>query len=179
MIRNLLDPPDGHTLAAALQRELVRDAGLGRGLSLAFIDIDRFTQFNAAHGWDRGTQVIEAIASVLARIPGCPAGGWIGGDAFAVVLAGVSASEARQTMQRASTVIGDVARTSHICRAHISISVGGVTAARRCAVRVIMRDAHGQLMSAKHAGGGRVAWTMASPHGPYAAGPPLIRRVDG
>jgi diguanylate cyclase (GGDEF)-like protein len=163
VIRNLLDPPDGHTLAAILQHELERADGLERGLSLAFIDIDRFTQFNSAHGWDRGNQVLEAIASVLTRISGHPAAGWIGGDAFALVIAAVSALEAAQATSRTSTVIRDVARINGICRKEIAISVGGITAYQRCTVREIMRAAYDQLMMAKRAGGDRVEWNVHVP----------------
>ena len=163
MIRNLLDPPDGHTLAAVLQRELERPDGLERGLSLAFIDIDRFTQFNSTHGWDRGNRLLEAIASVLTRIGGCPAAGWIGGDAFAVVIADVCASEAAQALWRTSTVIRDAARISDICRERITISVGGITTYRRSAVRGIIRAAHDQLMMAKRAGGDCVEWAAHFP----------------
>jgi diguanylate cyclase (GGDEF)-like protein len=165
VIRNLLDPPDGPTLAAVLKHELERADGLKRGLSLGFIDLDRFTQFNSAHGWDRGNQLLAAIASVLARIDGCPAAGWIGGDAFALVIADGSAVEAVQAMRRTSTVIRDVARTSGICREAIAISAGGITIHRRCTVRAIIRAAHDQLMIAKRAGGDRVEWTARFPPG--------------
>lgn len=163
MIHNLLDPPDGHTLAAVLQHELERADGLERGLSLAFIDIDGFRQFNLAHGRDRGNQVLEAIASMLTRVRGCPAAGWIGGDAFAVVIADVSASEAAQAMGRASAVIRDAARIRGVCREEIAVSVGGITTYRRCTIRGLIRAAHDQLMTAKRAGGNRVEWTVHFP----------------
>jgi len=163
VIHNLLDPPDGHTLADVLQHELERFDGHERGLSLAFIDIDRFTQFNLAYGWDRGNQVLEAIASVLTRISGCPAAGWIGGDAFALVIADVPAVNATQTMWRTLTVIGNAARLSGICREEIAISIGGITTYRRCTTRALIRAAHDQLMMAKRAGGNRVEWSRLAP----------------
>jgi diguanylate cyclase (GGDEF)-like protein len=150
-MRNLLDPPDGYTLASILQGELERNARVESGLSLAFVDVDEFTRFNAVYGWNRGTEVLEAIVTALAAIPGCSAGS-IGGDAFAVVIGGMAASEAREAMRRKSQVIAQIAR--------VCVSIGGVTTRRRCTVRAMMRAAHDQLMAAKRAGGDRVVWMV-------------------
>ena len=159
MILNLLDPPNGNTLAAVLQRELECVAGVEQGLSLAFLDVDGFTQFNADHGWERGTQVLNAIASVLSEVPGQAAAGSIGGDAFAVVISRASAEEAKHAMFLAFQMIVDVARTSGISGSLIGVSIGGVTTTVRRTTSIMIRAAHDQLMAAKHAGGGQVLWT--------------------
>lgn len=156
---NLLDPPNGNTLAAVLQRELECAGGVEPGLSLAFLDLDAFTQFNADYGWERGTQVLNAIVSVLSEVPGQAAAGSIGGDAFAVVISRASANEAKHAIFHAFQMIVDVAQRSGICRSLIGVSIGGVTTTVRRTTSTMIREAHGRLIAAKRAGGGQVLWT--------------------
>jgi diguanylate cyclase (GGDEF)-like protein len=73
----------------------------GGGLSVAFIDIDRFKGINDLGGHEAGDRIIKGVADLLmhnARIND-HVGRW-GGDEFVVVMPHTGADEAAQAMQR-------------------------------------------------------------------------------
>jgi diguanylate cyclase (GGDEF)-like protein len=67
---------------------------IGRRYTIAMIDVDRFKDFNDAHGHQVGDEVLRMVASRLARVGG---GGRVfryGGEEFTVVFSGRDASDA-------------------------------------------------------------------------------------
>jgi diguanylate cyclase (GGDEF)-like protein len=67
---------------------------IGRRYTVAMIDVDRFKDFNDAHGHQVGDEVLRLVASRLARVGG---GGRVfryGGEEFAVVFSGKDARDA-------------------------------------------------------------------------------------
>jgi len=66
---------------------------LGSGYSVGMVDIDHFKQFNDRYGHDVGDQVLRMVSAKLERIPGGGKAFRYGGEEFAVVFPGQSASD--------------------------------------------------------------------------------------
>src|SRR5690606_38736756 len=85
-----------------LEQRLVAARAAGQSLTLLFIDLDDFKRINDSMGHDAGDQVLEQVASRLARcLPQADAGNAVlarlGGDEFVVLLAtGAEHDAARQ-----------------------------------------------------------------------------------
>lgn len=66
---------------------------LGSGYSVGMVDIDHFKQFNDRYGHDVGDQVLRMVSAKLERISGGGKAFRYGGEEFAVVFPGQSASD--------------------------------------------------------------------------------------
>jgi diguanylate cyclase (GGDEF)-like protein len=76
----------GHFLEA-LESEVVRARRTGRGLSLVFLDIDDFGEFNATYGHTLGDRLLRAVAMLLSNSISLPEiVARYGGDEFALLL---------------------------------------------------------------------------------------------
>jgi diguanylate cyclase (GGDEF)-like protein len=70
-----------------LEGEVVRARRFGRGLSIIFLDIDDFGEFNANYGHTMGDRLLRAVAMTLAASISLPeVVARYGGDEFAVLL---------------------------------------------------------------------------------------------
>ena len=70
-----------------LEGEVVRARRFGRGLSIIFLDIDEFGEFNASFGHTMGDRVLRSVAMTLATSVSLPEiVARYGGDEFAVLL---------------------------------------------------------------------------------------------
>lgn len=73
----------------------------GRSLVLVLADIDHFKQVNDLHGHPAGDEVLRRVASLLVEVfDGRASLGRVGGEEFAVALAGASSDEAVELLQR-------------------------------------------------------------------------------
>ncbi len=71
----------------ALEAEVIRARRFNRGLSLVFLDIDDFGQFNAEYGHSLGDRVLRAVAMALASSISLPElVSRYGGDEFVLLL---------------------------------------------------------------------------------------------
>jgi diguanylate cyclase (GGDEF)-like protein len=71
----------------ALDSEVQRARRFGRGLSLVFLDIDEFGDFNASYGHTLGDRVLRSVAMTLAGSIALPEiVSRFGADEFAVLL---------------------------------------------------------------------------------------------
>jgi diguanylate cyclase (GGDEF)-like protein len=71
----------------ALEGEVVRARRYGRGLSLVFLDIDDFGEFNSNYGHTLGDRLLRSVAMTLAGAVALPEiVARYGGDEFAVLL---------------------------------------------------------------------------------------------
>ncbi|HEX5370903.1 MAG TPA: sensor domain-containing diguanylate cyclase [Dehalococcoidia bacterium] len=76
----------GHFLEL-LESEVVRARRTGRGLSLVFLDIDDFGEFNATYGHTLGDRLLRAVAMLLSSAISLPeVVARYGGDEFALLL---------------------------------------------------------------------------------------------
>jgi diguanylate cyclase (GGDEF)-like protein len=70
-----------------LEREVLRAARYGHGLTLVFMDLDRFKLINDTFGHMEGDRVLHAIGDLAASmLRGSDVAGRMGGDEFAVLL---------------------------------------------------------------------------------------------
>jgi diguanylate cyclase (GGDEF)-like protein len=76
-----------HAFTDQLEAELDRAERYGRGLTLVFLDLDRFKTINDTFGHPEGDRVLREVARLLDDgLRGSDLAGRMGGDEFAVVL---------------------------------------------------------------------------------------------
>jgi len=146
-------------LDAQLQREIDRARTEGRSLSLTLLDIDRFHDVNATHGWPTGDRVLQAIAAVLQSA--VRATDWVaryGGEEFVIVMPDTDVASARAVAERvrqafASTVIDGV--EGQRIAATLSAGVAALTATTASGVALV-QHASNALLQAKSTGRNRV-----------------------
>ncbi len=71
---------------------------LGRGHTLAMLDIDHFKRFNDTHGHDVGDQVLRLVAAKLRQVKGGTAYRY-GGEEFCIVFAGRRSDQAPEALE--------------------------------------------------------------------------------
>jgi diguanylate cyclase (GGDEF)-like protein len=88
---NLTDLPNRALFQKGIQEQIEEDGKTQQEFAVLFIDVDDFKSVNDAFGHTIGDQALEQIASMLLRIIG-PEDlvGRVGGDEFAILLAGSS-----------------------------------------------------------------------------------------
>ncbi|MBI2923349.1 MAG: GGDEF domain-containing protein [Planctomycetes bacterium] len=105
-VQNLTDSLTGlgnrRRFDADLAREVPRARGLGRPLTLAFLDLDDFKSVNDRFGHDAGDALLRNVAAALESGIRCDsdAAYRLGGDEFALLLPGAAAAEAREVLDR-------------------------------------------------------------------------------
>jgi diguanylate cyclase (GGDEF)-like protein/PAS domain S-box-containing protein len=127
------------------------------GLTVAFIDLDRFKLVNDSLGHAVGDRLLEVFARRLAAAAG-PADlvARFGGDEFVVVLVGVSAESAGRL---AAEVIAASREPVDIgARLLVTASVGLAAGAGPADLGRLLREADAALYRAKDAGRERAAW---------------------
>jgi diguanylate cyclase (GGDEF)-like protein len=82
-----------------MRTELSRDSVTAAPLSLALVDIDHFKSVNDQYGHQHGDVVLSALSAVLRRACVEECAYRIGGDEFAVILAGSTAAAAHLTLE--------------------------------------------------------------------------------
>jgi diguanylate cyclase (GGDEF)-like protein len=99
----------------------------GRPLSLLAIDVDHFKHLNDRHGHPEGDAVLIAIARLLAaNVRAVDTAARIGGEEFAVILAGADENEAAKIGEKLRRAVAalDFETSSSQPLGHLSISVG-------------------------------------------------------
>ena len=85
---------------AAAEREWMRARREGRGVVVAYLDLDRFKAINDAHGHGEGDAALRAMADVLRTVfRGTDVVGRLGGDEFAAFVVPGGPSGARVDVQ--------------------------------------------------------------------------------
>lgn len=145
----------------SLDREWRRAARTGADLSLILFDADHFKQLNDRHGHAVGDEMLKLIAGVLdscARRPGdLPAR--IGGEEFAMLLAGTNAEGARFVAERVRSVLREKSLPLHGGIPVVTLSAGiAATSGRRAGSSSdFLAAADAALYRAKEEGRDRVA----------------------
>ena len=131
-------------------RTAVEQDGSRGGVSAILLDIDHFKRINDEHGHDVGDVAIKAVAEVIG---GAGIAGRLGGEEFAIILAGCTLSEAVAQAEQLRTGI----QALQICGAHrpirLSCSFGVSTWSDGDTVEALVKRADIALYAAK--GGGR------------------------
>lgn len=141
------DPLTGAANRRHLEHELVREIAraerLHTVLSLAFLDLDHFKQYNDTHGHAGGDRLLQKVVAawrgalrptdVLART---------GGEEFVVVLPDTGAEQSRAVVERLRELVPD----GQTCSAGIAVFEPGETA------EALLERADRALYAAKHGG---------------------------
>lgn len=108
-----------------LVHELQRAARTGEPISLLFLDLDRFKQFNDRFGHPAGDELLVRLGGVLARSVRTSDGvARFGGEEFVVLLPDTDAEGARTLAEKLRLTI----RRHLSARARVTVSVGAATA---------------------------------------------------
>lgn len=93
----------------ALTRELGRPADPDQPLSLVLVDLDRFKEVNDERGHGEGDRLLQRVAAALeAECESVGAAYRVGGDEFALLLAGTGPVAARDCARRLAKAVADV-----------------------------------------------------------------------
>lgn len=152
------DPLTGLLSRAAFERQAAAllDAD-GSQHALVYLDVDHLHQVNEAFGFDCGDRILAFVAAhVRASIGADSPAGRLGGDRFAVMLAGTAFEDARAATERLLAAVTE-SDYVHLDQA-IPVSVtAGIAAARGRSVRHMIAAAELAAKRAKQRGPGRVA----------------------
>ncbi|HEV8249048.1 MAG TPA: sensor domain-containing diguanylate cyclase [Gaiellaceae bacterium] len=145
-----------------LARELAAAARYGRDVSLLLLDLDGFKGVNDRFGHDRGDEVLQTIASLLARrTRKCDLVARIGGDEFALLLPGTRSERAAELAgrlgQSIAAKVGDLG-----IRASVGVASYPATEGDQ-----LLTEADRRLYASKREHGGlRLTWAEGSEAAP-------------
>jgi len=136
-------------------------------LSLLFIDVDRFKEFNDAHGHQMGDDVLRLLGTTLKQaLRGDGLAARIGGEEFAIILPNAEMSEAQVLAENIRTSImgRQVLRRAtgeRLVRITVSIGVTQYRASESASALIDRADRH--LSKAKEDGRNRVVCQLDQP----------------
>lgn len=148
------------TALAAAERE-------STPMALLLVDLDHFSLVNSRHGHLTGDRLLAAVGATLRALesPGRRFGR-LGGEEFAVLLAGAGVDEGLAFAERCREAIAATAvdALDGETRVHVSASFGVVsTTAAGYRLRDLLANADQALYRAKHAGRNRVSAAVVVP----------------
>ena len=125
-------------------------------LSLAYIDIDNFKQFNDRLGHSEGDKLLRSVAAVVSRrIRKIDVFARIGGDEFVLLLPDTLQAGALSAMQKVEQAIAEEVRTSSL---PIMLSVGVATfASPPSSVDAMLQKADQLMYQSKQLGRNRIS----------------------
>ena len=140
-----------HAHLSALKRR--SDSGY-----LLMIDADRFKQINDRHGHDAGDRALLAVANAISgSIRASDLGARIGGEEFAIILAGASRAEAACIAERLRATVEAISLASADGEPlKVTVSIGGAPFNPQSRTKEVMREADALLYEAKRAGRNRI-----------------------
>src|SRR5919204_6489163 len=99
----------------ALELELERAERYGHGLTLVFVDLDRFKQINDTLGHPEGDRVLRTVAATFRRsLRRSDVAGRMGGDEFAVYLVEADGEAGARLLERVSGRIAELVARGHL-----------------------------------------------------------------
>ena len=125
---------------------------------LVMIDLDHFKRVNDLHGHHLGDLLLKAVAETLSRIvPDTSCRARIGGDEFALLLNGVSDSEAEAISR---SLLDHLSRPFALdgIQAHIAASIGLTSLGKSRNHETVLRQSDVALYAAKRSGRNCLAW---------------------
>jgi len=149
---------------ACLATAIERRRRTGERASLLLFDVDRFKEINDAIGHVGGDRVLQAIVALVAgRARKLDVLFRIGGEEFALLLAGARFSDALRVAENLRTLVADAGL---IDGRQVSISVGVSELSHGQSVRGWLEEVDEALYRAKRSGRNRVAGRCADPARP-------------
>lgn len=145
-------------------RAFARDGG--RGVAVAVLDVDHFTQVNDGLGHRVGDQVLTTVAARIASgLSGADSAARIGGDDFGLLFEGVSGEDLlRARIERVRAAVAQPLRADgHAVRLTASVGVALGTGAG--STEALMRNADIALQHVRVEGGDGVEVFRADRHG--------------
>ncbi len=145
---------------ARLDAEVGAATRLGRPLSLLFLDVDRFKEYNDAFGHPAGDRVLRTIGRLLqaqARVYDVAARH--GGEEFVLLLPSTDAQEARMVAERIRRAIESEPWTLR----SVAVSVGVASLRNLGTGEELMEDADRAMYAAKAGGRNRVCLSELTP----------------
>jgi diguanylate cyclase len=145
-----------------LDQELAGLKGGEEGLSLMFLDLDRFKEVNDAHGHQAGDELIKQVARrLLTVLRGADTLSRFGGDEFAIIQTGVKSDDDAEALARrilhSLTEPFDIGGSS----VNVGVSIGIALAPRNAMDReTLMRLADTALYEAKTEGRNRFSFFL-------------------
>jgi diguanylate cyclase len=151
------DPLTGLGNRRALNQELDRRIAQWQRqaipVSLLIVDVDHFKKFNDCHGHQAGDEMLRAVGRVLcSTFREMDLVTRYGGEEFAVVLPGITLSEAKPVAERVRLSVAENSyryRDTDLC---VTVSVGIAEAKRSDDADEFVRRADAALYAAKKAG---------------------------
>jgi diguanylate cyclase (GGDEF)-like protein/PAS domain S-box-containing protein len=152
----------------ALERECRRAARAGQPLSLLFIDIDRFKDYNDSYGHQAGDQCLRSVAQAILqtfRRPGDLSARY-GGEEFAIILPETDEDGAKMVAETLrSAVYGLAVRHQKNSAGVVTISLGVActSEAHDADGALLVRAADRALYAAKNRGRNKVVCASETP----------------
>jgi diguanylate cyclase (GGDEF)-like protein len=144
-----------HAMEETFPREVARCLQSNQPVSMIMIDVDRFKSFNDKFGHVAGDRALSAVAHVLTK-HFRPRDHLVrfGGDEFAVLLPGISETEALLVAERVRDAVSGSTRgsTDSLIRIPVEISMGIAQLGENGTFESLLRAADEALYRAKRAG---------------------------
>ena len=148
------------TFEDTLSRELARAERNGEPLTLMMMDLDRFKEFNDAHGHQAGDKALRLAATALMqRSRDFDTVSRYGGEEFAVILPACSSRESLPTAERLRRSVGEIASPESM-----TASAGVATyPTHALSLETLIKAADEALYESKRAGRDRVTRSRRRP----------------
>ena len=137
-----------------ISRLLEQCAAGGRGLALAFVDLDHFKKLNDSMGHDYGDQCLKLLCrTMLELLPGEAVIGRFGGDEFLVLLPGADYFQATEVLARLNPVLQEAEMNGGIALS-VSVGIAECLGGQKMSMAELLKSADVSLYAAKAAGRG-------------------------
>lgn len=161
--------PNHRTFQERLRQELACAERYGGSLSLLFLDVDHFKQYNDSFGHPAGDEALRLLAQLLRdQLRTCDIPARYGGEEFAVLLPDTDGAEALAFAERIRTA----AESHPFPHRSVTLSLGVATVDAQGTPEALIAAADEALYAAKRSGRNRVeSWQSAPGEGTRTARP--------